>query len=64
MSEAVQTVYMISQDDILRDRIRAREDAIRTEQRLLNELAESKAAIADRDAEIERLKKELSKYKK
>ena len=68
LKQATETLYALNCDQTIRDMCRAREDAIRHENRMKRELAEANAAIADKDAkladakaEIARLKAELAK---
>ena len=68
LKQATETLYALNCDQTIRDMCRAREDAIRHENRMKCELAEANAAladakaeIADKDAEIARLKAELAK---
>ena len=61
LKQATETLYALNCDQTIRDMCRAREDAIRHENRMKRELADAKAEIADKDAEIARLKAELAK---
>ena len=47
MTDAVSTIYDITQDSILRQEIRARDERIAVENRLKNEAAEAKAETAE-----------------
>ena len=52
LKQATETLYALNCDQTIRDMCRAREDAIRHENRMKRELAEANAAIADKDAKL------------
>ena len=52
LKQATETLYALNCDQTIRDMCRAREDAIRHENRMKRELAEANAAIAEKDAAI------------
>lgn len=56
LQQATETLYALNCDQTIRDMCRAREDAIRHENRMKRELAETKTALAEAMAEIARLK--------
>ena len=52
LKQATETLYALNCDQTIRDMCRAREDAIRHENRMKRELAEANVAIAEKDAAI------------
>lgn len=56
MTEAVSTIYSITQDELMREKLRAREDALIHEQYMQKALEDRDVALAEKDAEIARLK--------
>ena len=52
LKQATETLYALNCDQTIRDMCRAREDAIRHENRMKRELAEANAALAEAQAEI------------
>lgn len=68
MKEAVNTIYNLSENERIRQQCQAREDwerrtgwLIRENERQKNELAETKAELSKKDAEILALKERLLK---
>ena len=52
LMQATETLYALNCDQTIRDMCRAREDAIRHENRINQLLAEKDAALAEKDAAI------------
>ena len=52
LKQATETLYALNCDQTIRDMCRAREDAIRHENRMKRELAEANAALAEAKATI------------
>ena len=63
LTQASETLYALNCDQTIRDMCRAREDAIRHENYMKRMLAEQEAALAEKDAEIARLKALLENNK-
>lgn len=61
MTDAVSTIYDITQDSILRQEIRARDERIAVENRLKNEAAEAKKQLAKSEQRIAELEEALRK---
>ncbi len=60
LKQATETLYALNCDQTIRDMCRAREDAIRHENRIKRELAEANAALADKDAKLSDAKAEIA----
>ena len=62
LQSAVETIYCVSADDYTREEIRAREDELRIQRTIENELKSNKEKIAEQRKQLAEQDKQLAEY--